>query len=143
MILRPAEGHSHSPDRRRTRPFLASYRQQPSDFISGQAGVSPATRHLVEERLREGPCSQRPVQGKGPECRPSTKQTVTPYFALQYAVYSQASAMSIPVAMETDGPQFEDVQMLKKTVSDETRQVKRALSTAGLQMCLTGSVMSC
>ncbi|XP_038968901.1 serine/threonine-protein phosphatase 2A 56 kDa regulatory subunit gamma isoform isoform X7 [Rattus norvegicus] len=45
----------------------------------------------------------------------------------QYAVYSQASAMSIPVAMETDGPQFEDVQMLKKTVSDETRQVKRAL----------------
>lgn len=66
---------------------------------------------------------------------------MTPYFALQYAVYSQASAVSIPVAMETDGPQFEDVQMLKKTVSDETRQVKSALSTAGLrlpQMCLTG-----
>lgn len=66
---------------------------------------------------------------------------MTPYFALQYAVYSQASAMSIPVAMETDGPQFEDVQMLKKTVSDETRQVKRALSTGRLylpQMCLTG-----
>ncbi|XP_028739650.1 serine/threonine-protein phosphatase 2A 56 kDa regulatory subunit gamma isoform isoform X5 [Peromyscus maniculatus bairdii] len=40
----------------------------------------------------------------------------------QYAVYSQASVMSIPVAMETDGPQFEDVQMLRKTVSDETRQ---------------------
>lgn len=49
---------------------------------------------------------------------------VTPYFALQYAVYSQASAMSILVARETDGPQFEDVQMLRKTVSDETRQVK-------------------
>lgn len=66
---------------------------------------------------------------------------MTPYFALQYAVYSQASAVSIPVAMETDGPQFEDVQMLKKTVSDEARQVKGALSTAGqspLQMCLTG-----
>lgn len=48
---------------------------------------------------------------------------MTPYFALQYAVYSQASAVSIPVAMETDGPQFEDVQMLKKTVSDEARQL--------------------
>ncbi|OBS65688.1 hypothetical protein A6R68_05761 [Neotoma lepida] len=45
----------------------------------------------------------------------------------QYAVYSQASAMSIPVAMETDGPQFEDVQMLKKTVSDETRQAQKDL----------------
>lgn len=68
---------------------------------------------------------------------------MTPYFALQYAVYSQASAVSIPVAMETDGPQFEDVQMLKKTVSDEARQVKGALSTAGqspLQTCLNGSV---
>ncbi|XP_041489254.1 serine/threonine-protein phosphatase 2A 56 kDa regulatory subunit gamma isoform isoform X2 [Chionomys nivalis] len=43
----------------------------------------------------------------------------------QYAVYSQASAMSIPVAMETDGPQFEDVQMLRKTVSDETRQAQK------------------
>ncbi|XP_040598411.1 serine/threonine-protein phosphatase 2A 56 kDa regulatory subunit gamma isoform isoform X2 [Mesocricetus auratus] len=49
----------------------------------------------------------------------------------QYAVYSQASAMSIPVAMETDGPQFEDVQMLRKTVSDETRQLvgRKAVST--------------
>ncbi|XP_052594935.1 serine/threonine-protein phosphatase 2A 56 kDa regulatory subunit gamma isoform isoform X1 [Peromyscus californicus insignis] len=43
----------------------------------------------------------------------------------QYAVYSQASVMSIPVAMETDGPQFEDVQMLRKTVSDETRQAQK------------------
>lgn len=66
---------------------------------------------------------------------------MTPDFALQYAAYSQASAVSIPVAMETDGPQFEDVQMLKKTVSDEARQVKGAVSTAGLsllQMCWTG-----
>ncbi|XP_037066741.1 serine/threonine-protein phosphatase 2A 56 kDa regulatory subunit gamma isoform isoform X2 [Peromyscus maniculatus bairdii] len=49
----------------------------------------------------------------------------------QYAVYSQASVMSIPVAMETDGPQFEDVQMLRKTVSDETRQLvgRKAVST--------------
>ncbi|XP_031212675.1 serine/threonine-protein phosphatase 2A 56 kDa regulatory subunit gamma isoform isoform X2 [Mastomys coucha] len=49
----------------------------------------------------------------------------------QYAVYSQASAVSIPVAMETDGPQFEDVQMLKKTVSDETRQLvgRKTVST--------------
>ncbi|EDL18674.1 protein phosphatase 2, regulatory subunit B (B56), gamma isoform, isoform CRA_c [Mus musculus] len=45
----------------------------------------------------------------------------------QYAVYSQASAVSIPVAMETDGPQFEDVQMLKKTVSDEARQAQKEL----------------
>lgn len=35
--------------------------------------------------------------------------------------------MSIPVAMETDGPQFEDVQMLRKTVSDETRQAQKDL----------------
>ncbi|XP_062948203.1 serine/threonine-protein phosphatase 2A 56 kDa regulatory subunit gamma isoform isoform X3 [Cynocephalus volans] len=40
----------------------------------------------------------------------------------QYSVYSQASTMSIPVAMETDGPLFEDVQMLRKTVNDEARQ---------------------
>ncbi|KAL1790634.1 serine serine/threonine-protein phosphatase 2A 56 kDa regulatory subunit gamma isoform isoform X1 [Sigmodon hispidus] len=45
----------------------------------------------------------------------------------QYAVYRQASTMSIPVAMETDGPQFEDVQMLRKTVSDETRQAQKDL----------------
>ncbi|PNI97259.1 PPP2R5C isoform 8, partial [Pan troglodytes] len=40
----------------------------------------------------------------------------------QYTVYSQASTMSIPVAMETDGPLFEDVQMLRKTVKDEAHQ---------------------
>lgn len=49
---------------------------------------------------------------------------VTPHFALQYTVYSQASTVSIPVAMETDGPLFEDVQMLRKTVKDEAHQVK-------------------
>ncbi|KAM4853594.1 serine/threonine-protein phosphatase 2A 56 kDa regulatory subunit gamma isoform 9-T9 [Thomomys bottae] len=43
----------------------------------------------------------------------------------QYAVYSQASTMSIPVAMETDGPQYEDVQMLRKTVSDEAHQAQK------------------
>ncbi|XP_060257921.1 serine/threonine-protein phosphatase 2A 56 kDa regulatory subunit gamma isoform isoform X14 [Ovis aries] len=41
----------------------------------------------------------------------------------QYAVYSQASTISIPVAMETDGPLFEDVQMLRKTVNEEARQL--------------------
>lgn len=46
-----------------------------------------------------------------------------PHFALQYAVYSQASTMTIPVAMETDGPLFEDVQMLRKAVNEEARQV--------------------
>ncbi|XP_054571755.1 serine/threonine-protein phosphatase 2A 56 kDa regulatory subunit gamma isoform isoform X2 [Eptesicus fuscus] len=40
----------------------------------------------------------------------------------QYTVHSQASTMSIPVAMETDGPLFEDVQMLRKTVNEEARQ---------------------
>lgn len=44
-------------------------------------------------------------------------------FALQYTVYSQASTLSIPVAMETDGPLFEDVLMLRKTVNEEARQV--------------------
>lgn len=31
--------------------------------------------------------------------------------------------MSIPVAMETDGPLFEDVLMLRKAVNEEARQV--------------------
>uniref|UniRef100_A0A2R9BMF8 Serine/threonine-protein phosphatase 2A 56 kDa regulatory subunit n=1 Tax=Pan paniscus TaxID=9597 RepID=A0A2R9BMF8_PANPA len=43
----------------------------------------------------------------------------------QYTVYSQASTMSIPVAMETDGPLFEDVQMLRKTVKDEAHQAQK------------------
>uniref|UniRef100_A0A8C0QET9 Serine/threonine-protein phosphatase 2A 56 kDa regulatory subunit n=1 Tax=Canis lupus familiaris TaxID=9615 RepID=A0A8C0QET9_CANLF len=49
----------------------------------------------------------------------------------QYAVYSQASTMSIPVAMETDGPLFEDVQMLRKAVNEEARQSvgRKAVST--------------
>uniref|UniRef100_A0A2K6EER1 Serine/threonine-protein phosphatase 2A 56 kDa regulatory subunit n=1 Tax=Propithecus coquereli TaxID=379532 RepID=A0A2K6EER1_PROCO len=43
----------------------------------------------------------------------------------QYTVYSQASTTSLPVAMETDGPLFEDVQMLRKTVNDEARQAQK------------------
>uniref|UniRef100_A0A8C4KZ79 Serine/threonine-protein phosphatase 2A 56 kDa regulatory subunit n=1 Tax=Equus asinus asinus TaxID=83772 RepID=A0A8C4KZ79_EQUAS len=43
----------------------------------------------------------------------------------QYTVYSQASSVSIPVAMETDGPLFEDVQMLRKTVNEEARQAQK------------------
>jgi len=52
---------------------------------------------------------------------------VIPHFALQYAVYSQASTMTIPVAMETDGPLFEDVQMLRKAVNEEARQAQKDL----------------
>ncbi|XP_040830990.1 serine/threonine-protein phosphatase 2A 56 kDa regulatory subunit gamma isoform isoform X10 [Ochotona curzoniae] len=49
----------------------------------------------------------------------------------QYTVYSHASTVSMPVAMETDGPLPEDVQMLRKTVSDEARQLvgRKAVST--------------
>ncbi|XP_044788991.1 serine/threonine-protein phosphatase 2A 56 kDa regulatory subunit gamma isoform isoform X9 [Bubalus bubalis] len=47
----------------------------------------------------------------------------------QYAVYSQASTISIPVAMETDGPLFEDVQMLRKTVNEEARQTELDVTT--------------
>ncbi|XP_031990708.1 serine/threonine-protein phosphatase 2A 56 kDa regulatory subunit gamma isoform isoform X1 [Hylobates moloch] len=43
----------------------------------------------------------------------------------QYTVYSQASTVSIPVAMETDGPLFEDVQMLRKTVKDVAHQAQK------------------
>ncbi|KAB0369044.1 hypothetical protein FD755_019049 [Muntiacus reevesi] len=43
----------------------------------------------------------------------------------QYAVYSQASTISGPVAMETDGPLFEDAQMLRKTVNEEARQAQK------------------
>ncbi|XP_016067704.1 PREDICTED: serine/threonine-protein phosphatase 2A 56 kDa regulatory subunit gamma isoform isoform X1 [Miniopterus natalensis] len=45
----------------------------------------------------------------------------------QYTVLSQASTMSIPVAMETDGPLFEDVQRLRKAVSEEARQAQKDL----------------
>ncbi|CAK6431802.1 unnamed protein product [Pipistrellus nathusii] len=45
----------------------------------------------------------------------------------QYSIHSQASTMSIPVAMETDGPLFEDVQMLRKTVNEEARQAQKDL----------------
>ncbi|XP_033706498.2 serine/threonine-protein phosphatase 2A 56 kDa regulatory subunit gamma isoform isoform X5 [Tursiops truncatus] len=45
----------------------------------------------------------------------------------QYAVCSQASTMSLPVAVETDGPLFEDVQMLRKTVNEEARQAQKDL----------------
>lgn len=57
---------------------------------------------------------------------------MTARFALQYAVYSQASTVTIPVAMETDGPLLEDVQMLRKAANEEARQVTRtAQSGAG------------
>ncbi|XP_022361067.1 serine/threonine-protein phosphatase 2A 56 kDa regulatory subunit gamma isoform isoform X5 [Enhydra lutris kenyoni] len=45
----------------------------------------------------------------------------------QYAVYSQASAVTIPVAMETDGPLLEDVQMLRKAANEEARQAQKDL----------------
>ncbi|XP_072486314.1 serine/threonine-protein phosphatase 2A 56 kDa regulatory subunit gamma isoform isoform X2 [Notamacropus eugenii] len=41
----------------------------------------------------------------------------------QYTVYSEASSLNLPVAMETDGPLFEDLQMLRKTVNEESRQL--------------------
>ncbi|XP_020826798.1 serine/threonine-protein phosphatase 2A 56 kDa regulatory subunit gamma isoform isoform X1 [Phascolarctos cinereus] len=43
----------------------------------------------------------------------------------QYTVYSEASSMNLPVAMETDGPLYEDLQMLKKTVNEESRQAQK------------------
>ena len=78
----------------------------------------------TQASLRRGPGGGRRLKeepwSRPPECWPR----MTPRFALQYAVYSQASTISIPVAMETDGPLFEDVQMLRKTVNEEARQVK-------------------
>ncbi|XP_056667237.1 serine/threonine-protein phosphatase 2A 56 kDa regulatory subunit gamma isoform isoform X2 [Monodelphis domestica] len=43
----------------------------------------------------------------------------------QYTVFSEASTMNLPVAMETDGPLFEDLQMLRKTVNEESRQAQK------------------
>ncbi|XP_037359785.1 serine/threonine-protein phosphatase 2A 56 kDa regulatory subunit gamma isoform isoform X3 [Talpa occidentalis] len=55
----------------------------------------------------------------------------------QYTVYSQANSVSVPVAMETDGPFLEDVQMLRKTVNEEAHQVKsvgrKAVSTTQIR----------
>ncbi|XP_054423705.1 serine/threonine-protein phosphatase 2A 56 kDa regulatory subunit gamma isoform isoform X2 [Pteronotus mesoamericanus] len=52
----------------------------------------------------------------------------------QYTVYSQESTVSIPVAMETDGPLFEDVQMLRKTVNEEARQSVGRKAVAAMQI---------
>ncbi|KAK1158696.1 serine/threonine-protein phosphatase 2A 56 kDa regulatory subunit gamma isoform isoform X1 [Acipenser oxyrinchus oxyrinchus] len=42
----------------------------------------------------------------------------------QYTVCVDSSGLNSPVAMETDGPLIEDVEMLKKTVEEEAVQVK-------------------
>ncbi|XP_054944700.1 serine/threonine-protein phosphatase 2A 56 kDa regulatory subunit gamma isoform isoform X3 [Physeter macrocephalus] len=53
----------------------------------------------------------------------------------QYAVCSQASTASLPVAVETDGPLLEDVQMLRETVNEEARQSvgRKAVTTMQLR----------
>ncbi|XP_009577041.1 PREDICTED: serine/threonine-protein phosphatase 2A 56 kDa regulatory subunit gamma isoform-like [Fulmarus glacialis] len=43
----------------------------------------------------------------------------------QYPVYSDTSLLNSPVAMETDGPLIEDLQMLKKTVKEEACQAQK------------------
>ena len=89
-----------------------------------RAGVGQAQAH-PKQRLPSGGTPGRAASGGAAlEPPPERWPRVTPRFALQYAVYSQASAVSVPVAMETDGPLFEDVQMLRKTVNEEARQVK-------------------
>ncbi|XP_074069202.1 serine/threonine-protein phosphatase 2A 56 kDa regulatory subunit gamma isoform isoform X8 [Macrotis lagotis] len=52
----------------------------------------------------------------------------------QYTVYSEASTMNLPVAMETDGPIYEDLQMLRKTVNEESRQLIGRKSVTPLQI---------
>ncbi|XP_078191900.1 serine/threonine-protein phosphatase 2A 56 kDa regulatory subunit gamma isoform isoform X2 [Callithrix jacchus] len=46
----------------------------------------------------------------------------------QYTMCSQASTVSIPLAMETDGPFFEDVQMLRQTVKDQAHQTGQGIA---------------
>ncbi|EMP32962.1 Serine/threonine-protein phosphatase 2A 56 kDa regulatory subunit gamma isoform [Chelonia mydas] len=43
----------------------------------------------------------------------------------QYPTCSDTSVLNSPVAMETDGPLIEDLQMLKKTVKEEACQAQR------------------
>ncbi|MGH0175859.1 UNVERIFIED_CONTAM: hypothetical protein FKN15_071936 [Acipenser sinensis] len=43
----------------------------------------------------------------------------------QYTVCVDSSGLNSPVAMETDGPLIEDVEMLKKTVEEEAVQLQR------------------
>ncbi|MEE6493684.1 hypothetical protein FKM82_016917 [Ascaphus truei] len=45
----------------------------------------------------------------------------------QYPMYTDTSALNSPVAMETDGPLLEDVQMLKRTVREEATQAQKDL----------------
>ncbi|XP_036604085.1 serine/threonine-protein phosphatase 2A 56 kDa regulatory subunit gamma isoform isoform X1 [Trichosurus vulpecula] len=52
----------------------------------------------------------------------------------QYTVYSEASSLNLPVAMETDGPLFEDLQMLRKTVNEESRQLVGRKTVTPLQI---------
>lgn len=82
-----------------------------------------------------------PPQAETLESPRASANRVTPHFALQYTLCSQASIASIPVAMETDGPLLEDVLMLRKTVNEEARQVNMhraplgALVAGWLQRC--------
>ncbi|XP_068110810.1 serine/threonine-protein phosphatase 2A 56 kDa regulatory subunit gamma isoform isoform X2 [Hyperolius riggenbachi] len=43
----------------------------------------------------------------------------------KYPMFTDTSALNSPVAMETDGPLLEDVQMLKKTVREEASQAQK------------------
>uniref|UniRef100_A0A8C5QV44 Serine/threonine protein phosphatase 2A regulatory subunit n=1 Tax=Leptobrachium leishanense TaxID=445787 RepID=A0A8C5QV44_9ANUR len=45
----------------------------------------------------------------------------------QYPIHTDTSALNSPVAMETDGPLLEDVQMLKKTVKEEASMAVKDL----------------
>lgn len=100
--------------------FWCSAGSRIADFSVGEfVSCRASCRREAGEGSGEPMSPRRTGARSGAECC----RRVTPHFALQYTVYSQASTMSLPVAMETDGPLFEDVQMLRKTVSDEVHQV--------------------
>ncbi|KAM5129503.1 serine/threonine-protein phosphatase 2A 56 kDa regulatory subunit gamma isoform 1-T1 [Mantella aurantiaca] len=62
-----------------------------------------------------------------PQVRGSLLQLNTCTHPDLYPMYTDTSALNSPVAMETDGPLLEDVQMLKKTVREEASQAQKDL----------------
>uniref|UniRef100_A0A8J8XRP2 Serine/threonine-protein phosphatase 2A 56 kDa regulatory subunit n=1 Tax=Callithrix jacchus TaxID=9483 RepID=A0A8J8XRP2_CALJA len=82
-------------------------------FSACSRGRSP---RRLEERLGSQRLRETAVQSHD-----------SPERASEYTMCSQASTVSIPLAMETDGPFFEDVQMLRQTVKDQAHQAQKDL----------------
>uniref|UniRef100_UPI00398E56B0 serine/threonine-protein phosphatase 2A 56 kDa regulatory subunit gamma isoform isoform X2 n=1 Tax=Pristiophorus japonicus TaxID=55135 RepID=UPI00398E56B0 len=58
---------------------------------------------------------------------PSWELSMCPVSKNQYQLFIDPSGMNSPVAMETDGPLIEDIQMIRKAVEDQATQAQKDL----------------